>query len=88
MGVPYCPARGCSRQPPNKTRISTNRQGHSSLPSQRVSFSGCRATRKAAAKNTTEYPSCSPAPVPTRGASMAKEVLAVRGMARQGPMDR
>ena len=39
-------------------------------------------------KNSTEYPSCNPALLPSSGVSMAKEVLAVRGIARHGPMDR
>ena len=88
VGAPYCAASGCSKQPPNRIKIRTSRQGQSSLPSQRVSLSGCSATRKAALKNSTEYPSCSPALLPSSGVSMAKEVLAVRGMARHGPMDR
>ena len=46
------------------------------------------STRKAAPKNSTEYPSCNPALLPSSGVSMAKEVLAVRGIARHGPMDR
>ena len=35
-------------------------------------------------KNSTEYPSCNPALLPSSGVSMAKEVLAVRGIARHG----
>ena len=69
--------------------MSTSKAGQSTLPSRWVSFSGLRATQNAAAKNTAVYPSCTAQPsAGSSGSSMAKEVLAVRGMARQGPMER
>ena len=66
--------------------------GQSTLPSRSVSFSGRSATSSAPVKNAREKrsrSSSSGASGPAKGGTaISKEVLAVRGMARQGPMAR
>ena len=73
------------------TNINIKRAGQSILPRRSVSLSGLNAITMAMVKNTTEYRSCPAAfpPSPTRGRSViSKEVPAVLGIARNGPIDR
>ena len=70
--------------------MSTSRAGAVNFPSRSVSLSGFRATARDTAKNPREYTALAPGPVsPAKGTTAIwKEVPAVRGMARQGPMAR
>ena len=72
--------------------IRTRSTGVSLFPRYSVSFSGCMATREAAIKKTTVYRSCTGASGTLSGRNggpaMENDVLAVLGIARQGPMAR
>ena len=76
----------------NSAAISVSSTGVSRFPRYSVSFSGCMATREAARKNTMVYSSWTGASGTLSGRNggpaMEKEVLAVLGIARQGPMAR
>ena len=77
---------------PKSTTISSKRTGVSRFPRYSVSFSGCMATTAARLKKTREYNSCgkeAETPSGIKGSTaMEKEVLAVLGIARQGPIAR
>ena len=76
----------------NSTAMNANSSGPMNRPNTADSFSGCWASRKATAKNTSEYASCVVQPPhPVRegrnGATIISyDVVAVRGMAKHGPM--
>ena len=73
------------------TNINIKRAGQSILPRRSVSLSGLNAITMAMIKNTMEYRSCPAAfPPSPQGAeaSFRREVPAVLGIARNGPIDR
>ena len=79
-------------QPMNRIAIRVSRHGVSTFPSLSVSLSGFKATRNAMVKNRHEYSSWAvPAGIrPSRNGitAISNDVLAVRGIARHGPIDK